>query len=478
MSTVQGRILIVDDEHEVAQQLGHLVHHEGLTPLLAKDGTEALKLVRAAEPDVLLADLRMPGMDGMELMRKAREFDSELPVILITGYAEVHGAVQAIRAGAHDYLAKPFDHREVMRVVLRALNERRLKLELKRLTDHVHNVLSPRETFGPSEAAGRVISAIERVAKSNFSVLIAGETGSGKEVVARAIHQAGGRARHPFVPVDCGAIPEMLFESELFGYERGAFTGAERQTVGKIETAHGGTLFLDEISNMPLASQAKLLRLLQEKTLYRLGGAKPVPVDVRMLTASGQDLEALCERGSFRPDLYFRLNEYTISIPPLRERGEDIPYLAKRFMDIANIELSKSIQGFPPSAIEAMLAYRWPGNVRQLRSVVRRAVLMAEDMITEEHLGLGKRVYGSSAENGRAADSSTGGGGDLSLREVLRSNKVHVERMAIVQALRRTGGNKARAARLLQVDYKTLHSKVKEYGIQIEGEQPHAEETQ
>jgi len=473
MKTVQGRILIVDDDFEMVQLLGHLVSREGLTPLQAKNGIEALQLVRAGDPDVLLADLRMPGMDGMELMRKAKELDPELPVILITGFAEVPGAVAALRAGAHDYLAKPFEHEQVLRVVLRALNERRLKLELKHLADHVHHVLSPRETFGPSATIGKVIAAIEQVAKSNFSVLIIGETGSGKEMVARAIHQASGRARQPFVPVDCGAVPEALFESELFGYERGAFTGASQMTVGKIEATHMGTLFLDEISNMPLASQAKLLRVLQEKTLYRLGGTKPIYVDTRMLTASGPDLEALCERGMFRPDLYFRLNEYMIAIPPLRERREDIPYLAKRFMDIANVELSKSIRGFSPSAIEAMLAYRWPGNVRQLRSVVRRAVLMAEDVVAEEHLGLGPKDGELLVEDALAEHTSALGRGvsDLSLREIVRSNTVHVERTAIVHALRRTGGNKAKAARLLQVDYKTLHTKVKEYGIQIEGVQ-------
>jgi two-component system nitrogen regulation response regulator GlnG len=475
MTTVQGRILIADDDQDMVQLLGRLVHREGLTPLLAKDGKEALQLVRAEDPDVLLADLRMPGMDGMELMRKAKDLDPELPVILITGFAEVRGAVEAIRAGAHDFLAKPFEHPQVLRVLHRALNERRLKLELKHRADHVHPVLSPRELFGPSEAIGSVISAIERVAKSNFSVVIVGETGSGKEVVARAIHQASGRARYPFVPVDCGAVPEMLIESELFGHERGAFTGADQQTVGKIEEAHTGTLFLDEISNMPLASQAKLLRVLQERTLYRLGGAKPIHVDVRMLTASGHDLEGLCESGSFRPDLYFRLNEYSISIPPLRERREDILYLAKQFLDIANIEIPKSIEGFSPSAIEAMLAYRWPGNVRQLRSVVRRAVLIAEGIVSEEHLGLRPEGCKPLPENELAACSSTPGPGgrDLSLRETVRSNTVHVERVAIVHALRRTGGNKAKAARLLQVDYKTLHSKVKEYGIQIEGEHLH-----
>ena len=267
----------------------------------------------------------------------------------------------------------------------------------------------------------------------------------------------------------------MLIESELFGHERGAFTGADQQIVGKIEAANNGTLFLDEISNMPLASQAKLLRVLQEKTLYRLGSAKPIHVDVRMLTASGQDLEGLCKNGSFRPDLYFRLNEYTISIPPLRERRQDISYLAKRFLDIANIELPKSIKGFSPSAIEAMLTYRWPGNVRQLRSVVRRAALMAEDVITEEHLGLRPEVCKPLAEDELTACSSDvwPESGDRSLREIVRSSTVHVERMAIIHTLRRTGGNKAKASRLLQVDYKTLHSKVKEYGIQIEGEQQH-----
>jgi two-component system nitrogen regulation response regulator GlnG len=355
-----------------------------------------------------------------------------------------------------------------------------LKLQLKHLADHVHQALSPRETFGPSEAVGRVISAIERVANSNFSVLIVGETGSGKEVVARAVHQASGRARHPFIPVDCGAIPEPLFESELFGHERGAFTGADRQAIGKIEAAHGGTLFLDEISNMPLGSQAKLLRVLQEKTLYRVGGAKPIQVDVRMLTASGQDLEALCDGGSFRPDLYFRLNEYTILVPPLRGRREDIPYLAKGFLDIANIELSKSVKGFSPLAVEVMLAYDWPGNVRQLRSAVRRAVLMAEDVVTEEDLGLKLKVCGILAEDELVVHASARVRvcGGLALRDIVRSSTVHVERVAIAHALRKTGGNKSKAARLLQVDYKTLYSKVKEYGIQIEGEQLRDQEAQ
>ena len=476
MNTSRGRILIVDDEEEIVRALGRVVSREGLTPLLAKSGAEALQLVRAGDPDVLLVDFRMPGMDGMELMRKVREIDPELPVILISGYAEVRGAVEAIRAGAHDYLAKPFDHHEVLRVVFRALNERRLKLELKHLASHVRHPVPLRETFGPSEAAGRLISAIEQVAGSSFSVIIEGETGSGKEIVARAIHDASPRSKNPFIAVDCGAIPEALLESQLFGHDRGAFTGADRQTAGEFGAAEGGTLFLDEIPNMALAFQAKLLRVLQERVLHRVGSTKSINMDVRVLAASNRNLEELCETGSFRRDLYFRLNEYTISIPPLRKRREDILFLAKRFLDITNLELGKSIRGLSPSTTEAILNYDWPGNVRQLRSVVRRAVLVGEDIITEEHIGLKIMTREPWAENGQEAASPAGGGGweGMPLREVVGRNTARLERRVIAQALRRTGGNKAKAARLLQVDYKTLHSKVKEYGIPIEGEQLHA----
>jgi len=294
--------------------------------------------------------------------------------------------------------------------------------------------------------------------------------------VARAIHDASPRSKNPFIAVDCGAIPEALLESQLFGHDRGAFTGADRQTAGEFGAAEGGTLFLDEISNMALAFQAKLLRVLQERVLHRVGSTKSINVDVRVLAASNRNLEELCETGSFRRDLYFRLNEYTISIPPLRKRREDILFLAKRFLDITNLELGKSIRGLSPSTTEAILNYDWPGNVRQLRSVVRRAVLVGEDIITEEHIGLKRMTREPWAENGQEAASPAGGGGweGMPLREVVGRNTARLERRVIAQALRRTGGNKAKAARLLQVDYKTLHSKVKEYGIPIEGEQLHA----
>ena len=472
MTRLSGSVLIVDDETEICAALAQVVQREGLTSLQAHDGETGLAKIRALGPDVLLVDQRLPGMDGMEVMRRARELDENLPVILITAYAEVRGAVEAIKAGAHDYLAKPFSHAEVVRVVLRALGERELKRKLKSLSSQLQHSGSLREILGPSDPVSRLIAEVERVAGSDFSVVILGETGSGKEVVARAIHRGSERAAGPFVPVDCGAIPETLLEDELFGHERGAFTGAIARQAGKFEAARGGTLFLDEISNMPLASQAKLLRVLQERTIFRIGSTKPIGVDVRVLAASNQDLQALAEANAFRRDLYFRLNEFTIRVPLLRERREDIVYLAKRFLDITNVELRKEVTGFSESAIEALLDYDWPGNVRQLRSTIRRAVLLADRLITEKHLDMTHAPGGRNRQAGAAgAPPAPAPPGDLPLREIVRRNTMRVEREVIGQVLRRTGGNMAKAARLLQIDYKTMHGKVKAYGISARREE-------
>ena len=465
------KILIVDDEQELAEVLAALMGREGLKPVIAGDGVTALQIVRSESPDVLLVDFRLPGMNGLEVLRQAKELDEDLPVILITAFAEVKGAVDAMRAGAHDYLSKPFNHPEVVRVVLRALAERELKLQLKDLSSQVRQSGTLREVMGPSDAVGLLIAGVQRVAKSNLSVLITGETGSGKEVIARAVHEASSRRAAPFVPVDCGAIPEALLESELFGYERGAFTGALQQKPGRFEMAERGTLFLDEISNLPLPSQAKLLRVLQDKALYRIGGTRAVSADVRMVSASNHDLEQQADGGWFRQDLLFRLNEFAIHIPPLRERRDDIPYLANRFLNMANTELGKQVKGFAESAIDAMLVYFWPGNVRQLRSVIRRAVLLADDMITNRHLNLPVK-----ASNEKTRESSVVPEiGDVflkrSLREIVKHHTARVEREVLQEVLRCTGGNKSRAARMLQIDYKTLQSKVREYAIQINGEQ-------
>jgi two-component system nitrogen regulation response regulator GlnG len=481
MKEVSGTILIADDDSEIVNMLGCVLSRKGLTPVLAGGAREALHLIETVQPDVLLVDFRMPEMDGMEVMRKAKEIDPDLPAILITAYADIQGAVEAIRAGAHDYLGKPFDHHDVIRVVLRALNERRRKVTWNPSKPPSKPPSMPtsktaggnaalREIFGPSDAIGKVIASIELVAKLNFSVIILGETGSGKEVVAQAIHRESMRPEGPFVAVDCGAIPDLLIESELFGHERGAFTGADQQMAGKLETARGGTLFLDEIANLSLGAQAKFLRVLQERTLQRLGGGKSIGVDIRVLAAGNRDIEDLCGKGAFRSDLYFRLNDFTISLPPLRQRREDIPFLAGRFLETTNVELGKNVQGFSAGASDAMLAYEWPGNVRQLRSVVRRAVLMSDDIVAEKHLCLKQAGADPSLLNVETG-LTMGAGGDWEgqpLREVLRRSAASLERKVIVQALRGSGGNKAKAARLLHVDYKTIHTKVKEYGIDFE----------
>jgi two-component system nitrogen regulation response regulator GlnG len=465
MNQKKGRILIVDDDKGICMILSDLMKKEGFETLTVYDGEKALKTIQSESPDLLLVDMMLPGMDGMEVLKRTRELDQELPVVFITAHADSRGAVKAIKAGAHDYLSKPFDNYEVIRVVHRALAERELKLRVRELSNQLKGSSPLQEKMGPSDAVVRLVSEVNRVAQSDFTVIIIGETGSGKEVVARAIYDTSSRSKGPFIPVDCGAIPETLLESELFGHERGAFTGAEIQKPGKFEIAQGGTIFLDEISNMPLGSQAKLLRVLQEKKVYRVGGTKPINVDVRLLVASNQDLHELALSGSFRRDLFYRLNEFTIYIPPLRDRKEDIPYLAKRFLDSANTELSKQIKGFSESAINVLFGYNWPGNVRQLRSIIRRASLLADDLITEKHLEL-KRVD----VPGMAFTPKVQGAPwkNLSLKEILQQSITAVEREVLDQVLKQTGGNKAKAARLLPIDYKTIHEKVKKLGIQID----------
>jgi two-component system nitrogen regulation response regulator GlnG len=467
MSERTARILIIDDDKQICVILSDLVKKEGFEALTAYEGEKALSIVRSEDPDLMLVDMMLPGMDGMEVMRQVKEIVPELPVVFITAHADARGAVNAIKAGAHDYLSKPFDNHEVIRVVHRALAERELKLKVRHLSSQISN-LPLKEKMGPSDAVARLISEVNRVAESNFSVIIIGETGSGKEVVARAIHEASPRSQGPFIPVDCGAIPETLLESELFGHEKGAFTGADSKKLGKFEIAQGGTLFLDEISNMPLGSQAKILRALQEKKVYRVGGTKPLSVNVRLLVASNQDLHEMALSGSFRRDLFYRLNEFTITIPPLRERKDDIPYLGKRFLDQANMELNKQVKGFSESALNVLFSYNWPGNVRQLRSIIRRAALLAGDVITEKHLEL-KRVD----VPGMAFTPKVQGTPwkNSSLKEILHQSVMAVEREVLSEVLKTTGGNKAKAARLLQIDYKTIHEKVKKLGILNHDEQ-------
>jgi DNA-binding NtrC family response regulator len=326
MGAQLARILIVDDEQDICELLFRLLERAGFLPIVAHDGDTALEMIRRGMPDIVVSDVRMPGMDGMDLLIRAKRLDSNLPVIMITGWGGIDGAVEAVRHGAYDYLAKPLDGGQLVAKIKQALQNRGPALGKRVICDPTQNeaISKLQQMMGPSHAVLRIVSEVALVAPSNFAVIIQGETGTGKELIAGTIHRASLRSEAPIVPVDCGAVPETLFESELFGYEKGAFTGATTSKPGKFEIAQGGTLFLDEISNMAMNSQVNLLRSIQEKSFFPIGGRKAVTVDVRLIAATNEDLNAVAREGTFSRDLFYRLSEFTIGIPPLRERKEDI----------------------------------------------------------------------------------------------------------------------------------------------------------
>jgi len=458
------RVLIVDDEKDMRWTVCTLLKNQGLEPLEAGDGAAALDMMRKASPDCVLLDIRMPGMGGLEVLRRARAFDRLTPIIMITGFGSIDSAVQAMKDGAHHYITKPFEHGRLMGAIRQALEARRpagpSSLPDRQAPGTPDATL--RQTMGPSEDVTGIISDVAKVAPTDFSVIISGETGSGKELVARAIHHQSPRAAGPFVAVDCGCIPPTLFESELFGCEKGAYTGADRSRAGLFEVASEGTLFFDEVANLPLAVQPKLLRALQERQILRVGGSQSIDVDARVICATNCDLAALVQEKRFRRDLFFRLNEFGVALSPLRERQEDIVYLAQRFLSMTNEELGKHVGSISEAALELLLTHRWPGNVRELRNVIRRAVLLADDCVRPDHLDISRDSRATACRRRPAAHAFDG---RVSLKEIVRRSVMQVEQEALVEALTKTGGNKAKAARILQIDYKTLLNKAKAYGI-------------
>lgn len=464
----KARILIVDDDEEICWVLLHLIEKNEFEGLAVHDGLSALKKILTYFPDVVLLDFRLPGMDGLEVLKAVKKLDPDLPVIIITGYADVHGAVELMKAGAYYYLTKPFEHLEIVSIVQRAATEKECNSKRKNLSSQFGELLPLSKLMGSSCAVNQLVTEVNQVAKSDFTVTICGETGSGKELIARAIHHASHRAGGSFIAIDCGAICETLLENELFGHEKGSFTGAISQQPGKFEEAKGGTLFLDEVTNMTLESQAKFLRVLQEKKYCRIGGTKAQSIDVRILVASNQNLAAAVALGSFREDLFYRLNEFAIRVPPLRERTQDIPFLANRFRESTNDELAKTVRGFTDSAMEGLIAYDWPGNVRQFRATIRRAVLMAEEEISMKHLDF---THSPFMKQSFVSESEQNPWLGFSLKEIVQKRVSEVEREVLVRALRHTGANKAEAARLLHIDYKTIHTKIKKLEISTGGGQ-------
>jgi DNA-binding NtrC family response regulator len=439
------RLLVVDDEAIVRESLAAWFRQEGHEVKAAESAKEALRLCAEGRFDMALVDIRMPGLDGLELQARLSAADPEITVIVMTAYASVDTAVRALKAGAYDYIVKPFDPDDLSLLVRRAAEHRSLRAENLRLKKSIDAVATPPPLLGSSPAMQHVSDMVRAVAASDATVLVLGESGTGKELVARAIHAASPRRYNPLVVVNCGALPEGTLESELFGHEAGAFTGARARHKGKFEAAEGGTVFLDEIGEVGPKVQVDLLRVLEEKAVTRLGGNVPVPVDFRVVAATHRDLPALVKQGAFREDLFWRLNVFTIDVPPLRERREDIPILAEHFLDGFAHAMSRRPLALSPAAREVLLSYPWPGNVRELQNAIERAVVVGTGPLVEP---------GDLPLHITAAPPGLGAG---SLAE---AEKGHVQ--AVLEAER---WNISRAARVLDVDRVTLYNKIRKYDL-------------
>jgi DNA-binding NtrC family response regulator len=460
-------ILVVDDEPDMVENCARILRRAGYRCLTATDPHRALALLESDAPDLLLTDLKMPGVDGMELLRRARDLDPSLPVIMITAFATIESAVAAVKEGAFDYLPKTFTLEQLQVAVDRALRQRQLQVENRNLRQQLQATFGLENVIGRSPAMTRVFELVKKAARSEANILVLGESGTGKELIARAIHANSPRASQPFIPVDCASLPEQLLESELFGHEKGAFTGAIKTKPGLMEMAHRGTLFLDEIGDIPLGLQSKLLRAIQERQVRRVGATSLTNVDVRVVSATNRDLREAVARGRFREDLYYRVNVIAIPLPPLREREGDVTLLAHAFLKKYG---HGRITGFEDETLAALESYAWPGNVRELQNVVERACALADgDLVRRRDLP----DYVLARESLRSAASSSAGGGDprltstegLSLTEARERWLTVLEGNYLRDLLDRHGGNISAAAKTAGIDRKTFHRLVTKHQI-------------
>lgn len=440
----QAKLLIVDDELSVRDSLAKWFHEENYEVSTAENAKDALTKLAESRWDAALVDIKMHGTDGIELQRRMHEIDPDLIVIMMTGYASVETAVAALKNGAYDYVTKPLDPDEIAHLVKKALAHKQTERENVRLRETVAEVAKPEDMVGQSTIMQRVFDAIETVGPTDATVLITGESGTGKELVARAIHHASPRKFHPLVVIHCGALTETLLESELFGHEKGAFTGAQYRKKGKFEIAEGGTVFLDEIGDISLKTQTDLLRVLQEREIVRVGGNQPIKVDFRCVAATNRDLEKAIEEGKFRPDLFYRLNVFRIELPALRERRDDIPMLVNHFVQKFSLQMNKKITRVAPPAMNLLQQQGWTGNVRELENAVERAMVVAQEPEIRESDFVFKAAV------------AVPNGGPKSLDEI--------ERAHILRTLESVGWNQTRAAEILHIDRVTLHHKLKRYG--------------
>jgi len=441
--STQGKLLIVDDELSVRDSLGKWFREEGYEVTTVENASDALTRLAEQRWDAALVDIKMHGTDGIELQRRMHEVDPELIVIIMTGYASVETAVTALKNGAYDYVTKPLDPDEIAHLVKNALTHKRTAQENVLLRETVAEVARPGELIGQSSAMRKVFDAIETVGPTDATVLVTGESGTGKELVARAIHQASPRRFHPLVVIHCGALTETLLESELFGHEKGAFTGAQYRKKGKFEIAEGGTVFLDEIGDITLKTQTDLLRVLQEHEITRVGGNQIIKVDFRCIAATNKDLEKLIEDGRFRPDLFYRLNVFRIELPPLRDRREDIPPLVDHFIRKFSLAMNKRITRVSPAAMNQLQQQPWLGNVRELENGVERAMVVGQEPELHEQDFIFKPQTVSNGSSKTLED---------------------MERAHILRVVEECGGNQSHAAAILDIDRVTLYHKLKKYG--------------
>jgi two-component system response regulator AtoC len=444
-------ILIVDDERNTRDGLQRALQ-DRYDVLLAEDAQTAVQTLESACVDVMLTDLRMPGDDGMKLLRRAMSLTHPPVCIMMTAYGSIENAVQAMQAGAHHYVTKPVNLDELELIIQRALNSRRIEAENANLREQIDHKFGLENIIGESIAMRQVFETVQQVAPTRTTVLITGETGTGKELIAKALHNLSPRKNGPFIAVHAAALPSTLLESELFGHEKGAFTGAIERRIGRFELADGGTLFLDEVSELEPVMQVKLLRVLEERAFERVGGAKTLHVDVRLIAATNRNLKKLVNEGKFRDDLFYRLSVVAVDLPPLRERRDDIPLLVKAFLDEFSRENGKQVRELTPEAMNMLLAYDWPGNVRELRNAVEQMVVLAR----AERLTV------------RDVPPQVRGGADLTKISVVRTGMTveEAERQLIVQALKETDGNRTKAAQKIGISRRTLHRKLKEYGLE------------
>ncbi len=459
-SKPRGRILIVDDEANAREALDELLRDEGYRTATAADGREALDAIPGFRPEVILTDLKMPRVDGLELLERGRELAPHAAFVVMTAFGSIDTAVAAIRRGAENYLTKPLDFDALLALVERAMEKAQLSAEAAQLRERLEERYAIGEIIGDHPSMQRLLKTMAQVANSRATVLIHGETGTGKELIAAALHQHSKRKHGPFVRLNCAALAESLLESELFGHERGSFTGATGRREGRFEQADGGTLFLDEVSEIPLSTQVKLLRFLQEREFERVGSNETVHVDVRVVAATNRDLAQLVEDGDFREDLFYRLNVISLEVPPLRRRATDVPLLAMHFLRRFARENEREITGFTPDAMRALIAHAWPGNVRELENAVERAVVLCPG--TEIDADLLPQTTEAPRPQGRPGDAL-----DLMFPGTTLAD---LERVAIEKTLAAVGGSTAKAAELLGVSRRKIQYRLKEWSIEEEEE--------